>query len=262
MTALRFQNVSKSFGSTIALNEVSFQVESQTLGVVVGPSGCGKSSLLSLAAGLDKASSGNIFLGEREVRGIREDVALLLQDRNLFPWMTAQSNVAFGLKMRGVPRRQAFIQALNHLNDVGLGTFANKIPAELSGGMKQRVALARALALTPSILLMDEPFGALDYQTRKIMQRYLLAAQARTGATVLLVTHDLAEALTVADRLILFSSAPGSVQEIIDIQAPHPRDLSDQKFAEVMRKLESHLEAEAAFTELTAEERDRIAMNA
>jgi NitT/TauT family transport system ATP-binding protein len=262
MTALRFENVHKSFGNTTALSEVRFCVEPQTLGVVIGPSGCGKSSLLSLAAGLDKASSGRIFLGDREVRGIREDVALLLQDRNLFPWMTAQSNVAFGLTMRGVPRGQANIQALNYLNDVGLGACASKVPAELSGGMKQRVALARALALKPSILLMDEPFAALDYQTRKIMQRYLLAAKARTGATVLLVTHDLAEALTVADRVILFSSAPRTVQQIIDIQAPHPRDLSDPKFADVMRKLESHLEAEAAFTELTAEERDRIPINA
>ena len=128
--------------------------------------------------------------------------------------------------------------------------------------MKQRVALARALALKPSLLLMDEPFAALDYQTRKIMQRYVLSTRERTGATVLLVTHDLAEALTLADRLVLMSGAPGSVQEVIDITARHPRDLSHPALAELMRKLEAHLEAEAVLSEFTADERGRMLANA
>jgi len=127
--------------------------------------------------------------------------------------------------------------------------------------MKQRVALARALALKPGLLLMDEPFAALDYQTRKIMQRYVLSTRERTGATVLLVTHDLAEALTLADRLVLMSGAPGSVQEVIDIAAPHPRDLSHPGLAALMRKLEAHLEAEAVLSEFTADERGRMLAN-
>jgi NitT/TauT family transport system ATP-binding protein len=166
------------------------------------------------------------------------------------------------LSMRGMGQREASAKALDYLNDVGLGACADKIPAELSGGMKQRVALARALALKPSLLLMDEPFAALDYQTRKIMQRYVLSTRERTGATVLLVTHDLAEALTLADRLVLMSGAPGSVQEVIDITARHPRDLSHPALAELMRKLEAHLEAEAVLSEFTADERGRMLANA
>jgi NitT/TauT family transport system ATP-binding protein len=258
MTELQFQHVHKAFGTTLAVSDVSFRIASRSFGVVIGPSGCGKSTLLSLAAGLDEPSSGYVFLGGREVRGIRDDVALLFQNYNLFPWMTAQANVAFGLTMRRMSRRAASTQALDYLNDVGLGACAPRIPDELSGGMKQRVALARALALKPSILLMDEPFAALDYQTRKIMQRYLLATRVRTGATILLVTHDLVEALTLADRLIMLSGTPGTVQEVIDIKAPHPRDLSHPVLAGLMRKLEAHLEAEAASSEFTTEERNRI----
>jgi NitT/TauT family transport system ATP-binding protein len=258
MTELQFQHVDKAYGATLAARDVCFRIPSKSFGVVIGPSGCGKSSLLSLAAGLDEPSNGYVFLGGREVRGLRDDVALLFQNYNLFPWMTAQANVAFGLRLRGLARREASAQALDYLNDVELGACAGKIPTELSGGMKQRVALARALALKPNLLLMDEPFAALDYQTRKIMQRYVLSTRERTGATVLLVTHDLAEALTLADRLVIMSGAPGTVQEVIDISAPHPRDLSHPTLAALMRKLEAHLEAEAALSEFTAEERGRM----
>jgi NitT/TauT family transport system ATP-binding protein len=258
MTELQFQHVDKAYGATLAARNVCFRIPSKSFGVVIGPSGCGKSSLLSLAAGLDEPSNGYVFLGGREVRGIRDDVALLFQNYNLFPWMTAQANVAFGLSLHGLARREASAQALDYLNDVGLGACAGKIPMELSGGMKQRVALARALALKPNLLLMDEPFAALDYQTRKMMQRYILSTRERTGATVLLVTHDLAEALTLADRLVIMSAAPGTVQEVIDISAPHPRDLSHPTLAALMRKLEAHLEVEAALSEFTAEERGRM----
>jgi NitT/TauT family transport system ATP-binding protein len=258
MNELQFEHVDKAYGSVLAARDVCFRIPSRSFGVVIGPSGCGKSSLLSLAAGLDDPSNGYVFLGGREVRGIRNDVSLLFQDHNLFPWMTAQANVAFGLSLRGMRRREAEKKALDYLNDVGLGACADKIPSELSGGMKQRVALARTVALKPSLLLMDEPFAALDYQTRKIMQRYILSTREWIGATVLLVTHDLAEALSLADRLILMSGAPGTVQEVIDIAAPHPRDLSHPTLAALMRKLESHLENEAATSEFTAEERSKL----
>lgn len=255
---LQFQDVSKAFGDTMATRDVSFRIAPQSFGVVVGPSGCGKTSLLSLAAGLEEPSNGYVFLGGREVRGVRNDVALLFQNYNLFPWMTARENVAFGLTLRGIGKRHANDEAQNYLNDVGLGACADKIPSELSGGMKQRVALARTLACKPSLLLMDEPFAALDYQTRKIMQRYILSTRERTGATVLLVTHDLAEALMLADRLVLMSGAPGTVREIIDIVAPHPRDLSHPALAALMHKLEDHLEQAAAQREFTAEERRQL----
>ena len=143
------------------------------------------------------------------MKGIREDVALIFQHNNLFPWATACDNVAFGLEMRGLGRRDARSQAQQLLQEIGLESCLEKVPEEMSGGMKQRVALARAIALQPKVILLDEPFASLDYQTRKLMQLYLLDAWERTGSTVLLVTHDLSEAITLADRLIVFSERPG-----------------------------------------------------
>ena len=241
MSAVAFENIGKDYGPFQAVRNVSFALEAGTLGVLIGPSGCGKSTLLSLAAGLEPASRGYVYLDGREVGGVAPGVALLFQSYNLFPWATARDNVAFGLEMNGAGRRTARARADELLADFRLDAIADRIPSELSGGMKQRVALARALALRPRLILMDEPFAALDYQTRRTMQRYLLDTSRRTGSTVLLVTHDLIEALTLADRLILFSGSPGTVRDVIDIDSAHPRDLSDPQITRLRRELEANL---------------------
>jgi NitT/TauT family transport system ATP-binding protein len=258
VTQIVFNGVTKFYGSSLAVREVSFTVEEGSLTVLVGPSGCGKSTLLSLTAGLDLPSSGRIAIGGRAVQGIREDVALIFQHNNLFPWATACDNVAFGLEMRGLRRRDARSHARQLLREVGLESCLEKVPEEMSGGMKQRVALARAVALKPKVILMDEPFASLDYQTRKLMQLYLLDAWKRAGSTVLLVTHDLSEAITLADRLVVFSGAPGTIQDIIGIEAQRPRDAGHPKLAHLQSEIEAQLERAAAETELTPEERQRM----
>jgi NitT/TauT family transport system ATP-binding protein len=259
VTQIVFNAVSKFYGSSLAVREVSFTIEQGSFTVLVGPSGCGKSTLLSLTAGLDFPSSGTITIGGHAVKGIRDDVALIFQHNNLFPWATACDNVAFGLEMRGLRRREARSQARHLLQEIGLESCLEKVPEQMSGGMKQRVALARAVALQPHVILMDEPFASLDYQTRKLMQLYLLDAWERSGSTVLLVTHDLSEAITLADRLIVFSGAPGMIRDIIDIEAQRPRDTAQPKLAHLQSEIEAHLERAVAETELTREEQQRMA---
>lgn len=253
MSAVAFEAISKSYGNFEAVRNVTFELEPGMLGVIVGPSGCGKSTLLSLAAGLEPASRGYVYVDGRQVSGVAPSVALIFQNYNLFPWATARANVAFGLEMSGAGRRAARARADELLADVGLDAFAERIPSELSGGMKQRVALARALALKPRLILMDEPFAALDYQTRRAMQRYLLDTSRRTGATILLVTHDLIEALTLADRLILFSGSPGTVTDVIDLVSAHPRDIADPQLSRLKGELEGRLESSAESAERDSE---------
>jgi NitT/TauT family transport system ATP-binding protein len=259
MMRVVFEGVGKNFGATPAVRDVDFVLEPGSLGVIVGPSGCGKSTLLSLAAGLDRASSGRVVIGGRTVSGITGgQVALIFQNHSLFDWATVLDNVAFGLRMRGMPRHAARSRARALLADVGLERCAGLVPAELSGGMRQRVALARVLVLDPAVILLDEPFAALDHQTRRMMQSYLLDTSRRTGATILLVTHDLTEAVRLADRLVLFSGAPGTVRDIIDIDAAQPRDLSHPVLARLLRELEEHLRSAVMLQEFTPEERLRV----
>jgi NitT/TauT family transport system ATP-binding protein len=244
VTQIVFNAVSKFYGSSLAVREVSFTIEQGSFTVLVGPSGCGKSTLLSLTAGLDFPSSGTITIGGHAVKGIRDDVALIFQHNNLFPWATACDNVAFGLEMRGLRRQEARSQARHLLQEIGLESCLEKVPEQMSGGMKQRVALARAVAVQPQVILMDEPFASLDYQTRKLMQLYLLDAWERSGSTILLVTHDLSEAISLADRLIVFSGAPGTIQDIVDIEAQRPRDITQPKLAHLQSEIEAHLEGQ------------------
>ena len=259
MTRVVFERVSKDFGTTPAVRDVDFALEPGSLGVIVGPSGCGKSTLLSLAAGLDRASSGRVMIGNRTVSGIAgSSVALIFQNHSLFDWATVLDNVAFGPRMHGMSRREARRKARALLADVGLERCADLVPAELSGGMRQRVALARVLVLNPVVILLDEPFAALDHQTRRMMQSYLLDTRQRTGATILLVTHDLTEAIRLADRLVLFSGAPGTVRDIIDIDASQPRDLSNPVLARLLDELEQHLHSAVMQQEFTPEEHPRV----
>ena len=257
-TQVIFENVSKRFGEKEATRDVSLKVAGGSFTVIIGPSGCGKSTMLGLAAGLDEPSDGYVFVGGREVSGPTPEVALLFQHYNLFPWLTACDNVAFAFRNRGMGRKEARERALELLANVGLGDYADKVPDELSGGMKQRVALVRAFALQPGLLLMDEPFAALDHQTRRIMQSYLLMTWQATDATVIMVTHDLDEALYLADRLVLFSGSPGTIGEVIDINVPRPRDLDEPSLAKIRKRLEAHLEKEVAYDEFTEAELARV----
>jgi NitT/TauT family transport system ATP-binding protein len=252
--AVEFEKVSKWFDDFPAIADVNLLVTAGSFTTLIGPSGCGKSTLLNLAAGLDTPGKGNVYVNGRKVNGPTAGTALLFQDHNLFPWLTALDNVAFGLKNSGIPKAEARKQARRLLGKVGLGSVADKAPAELSGGMKQRVALVRAFALKPNLLFMDEPFAALDYQTRKMMQSYLLSTWRDTGATVLMVTHDLDEALYLADRIVLISDSPGTVSDVIDIDIPRPRNKKDRILIDIYQRLAAHLEAEAARGEFTEEE--------
>jgi len=211
-------------GSAVtALADVSIEVRKREFISVIGPSGCGKSTLIRILAGLDYPTGGAIYLDGNPVAGPGADRGMVFQNYTLFPWLTVEKNVMFGLKMKGVSKKAAREQALHWLEVVGLSRFADAYPNELSGGMKQRVAIARALANEPRILLMDEPFGALDAQTRCEMQAHLLRIWESVDVTVLFITHDLDEAVYLSDRIVVLGAHPGRVLEIIDVPVRRPR---------------------------------------
>ncbi|MGF7160831.1 NitT/TauT family transport system ATP-binding protein [Rhodoligotrophos appendicifer] len=226
MKKLEIKNLSFAYANMTALEGVSFDVEEGEFVSIVGPSGCGKSTLLGVVDGLNPATGGQIIVGGKEVREPGYDRALVFQEPSLLPWRTVLTNVTFGLECQNVPKKQAKEKALSLINLVGLNGFSDSYPYQLSGGMQQRVNLARALAVDPEILLMDEPFAALDAQTRELMQAELLSVWQRTGKTVLFVTHQIDEAIYLSDRVIVFSGRPGRVVDIIIPKLSRPRDLS------------------------------------
>jgi len=254
MPEVRVIDVCRDFGRQRALDEVDLTIEAGSLTALVGPTGCGKTTLLELIAGLQHPTRGRITVDGEDVVGPRRDAILIFQQHNLFDWLTVRDNVAFGLRNRGLSRSEARRRAVEQLERVGLAAFADRVPAELSGGMRQRVALARALVLAPRLLLMDEPFGSLDHQTRRIMQRYLLTTWRQSRATVILVTHDLDEAMRLADRIVLLSASPGRPVEVVDVPAPHPRNLEDGQLRQVRDRLHAHLEEEVALSEFAGAE--------
>ncbi|WP_459696406.1 ABC transporter ATP-binding protein [Acidisoma sp. C75] len=226
--------------SVLALDDVSLDVREKEFAVIVGPSGCGKSSLLYLAAGLLDSTGGEIVVGGAEVTGPGRDRGMVFQAYTLFPWLTVAENVAFGLKRRRVPARERGEIVKHYLDEVGLSQFAGHYPKELSGGMKQRVAIARALANDPKILLMDEPFGALDSQTRATMQKLLLRVWEHSHKTVLFVTHDIDEAIILGDRVHVMTARPGRMKATIDVTIPRPRSLEmmlDPPFIALKRQI-------------------------
>lgn len=216
MIKLKVENVNKIYdskqGPVEALKDISFSVEEGEFTVIVGPSGCGKSTLINIVGGLDDATSGNIYIGDKEISGPGADRGMVFQGYSLFPWLNVQKNVEFGLKMKKLPKKERSAIAGEYIRLVGLEAFAKAMPDELSGGMKQRVAIARTLANKPEILLMDEPFGALDAQTRNSMQIMLASLFRETGSTVLFITHDIDEALLLGDRILVMSARPGTIK--------------------------------------------------
>lgn len=217
-----------SSGTLTALKDISFQTHKREFVCVIGASGCGKSTLIRLLAGLETPTRGDVLLDGRVVRGPGPDRGMVFQGYTLFPWRTVKKNVMFGMEMAGRGRMPAEEEAMQWIELVGLTRFANSYPHQLSGGMKQRVAIARALANQPRILLMDEPFGALDAQTRAKMQAYLMEIWKNIDITILFITHDLDEAVYLADRILVLKAHPGEVQELIEVPVPQPR--SPQQF--------------------------------
>jgi NitT/TauT family transport system ATP-binding protein len=216
-------------GDVTALKDINFKTHRREFVCILGPSGCGKSTLIRILAGLESHTSGDVLLDGRPVNGPGRDRGMVFQGYTLFPWLTVKKNVMFGLEMNNVSASEAGREAALWLELIGLEKFANAYPHELSGGMKQRVAIARALINQPRILLMDEPFGALDAQSRAKMQAHLLEIWRNIDITIVFITHDLDEAIFLADRILVLKAHPGEVQELIEVPVPRPR--SAEQFA-------------------------------
>ena len=241
---VRIDNVYKTFYSrgneTVALSGVSLDIHDNEFVSVVGPSGCGKSTLLNIIAGLTAPTEGKVYCDGREVTGTGTERGVVFQQYALFPWLTVKKNVMFALEMRGVKGKDAAAGAMKYLEMVDLVKFADHYPKELSGGMKQRVAIARAYAAEPEVLLMDEPFGALDAQTRTQLQTELLATWEREKKTCFFITHDVEEAIILAQRVVIMSARPGRIREIVEVNIPYPRT-QETKLTPDFNALKNHI---------------------
>jgi len=243
---IRVANVSLEYdtpaGKVLAVDNASFGAERSEFVCLVGPSGCGKTTLLNMIAGFFAPTAGEIRVGGQAVNGQGQDRGIVFQDfAQLFPWRTALGNVAFGLEMKGVAKAERERIALEQLRLVKLEKFAGAYPHHLSGGMQQRVAIARALAYNPGVLLMDEPFAALDAMTREEMQRLLAEVWRETRKTVVYVTHNVAEAVYLADRVVVMTPHPGRVKATVAVRLPRPRDPLSVEFLEYQKQLLRHL---------------------
>jgi len=233
-------------GPVLALEQVSLGVRPREFLTLLGPSGCGKSTLLGMIGGLVTPDAGQILIdGEPSTSPNPRKVAMVFQDPGLFPWRTALDNVGFGLELQGVGAARRREVALGLLEPVGLKGFERKYPRELSGGMRQRVAIARALALDTPILLMDEPFGALDEQTRLLMGEWLVGIRRRTPKTIVFVTHSLQEAIALSDRIAVMTSRPGRIKDLFEVSLPYPRDLSSPEVTDLRAKLWDQIREES-----------------
>ena len=225
---LKVEDLSKKFDTTkgeiLALNKINLEIHRREFITVIGPSGCGKTTLIRILAGLDFPTSGNVLLEGKKMEGPSAERGMVFQDYTLFPWLSVKKNVMFGLEIKGLGSLKAEAEAMEWLEIVGLAKFADAYPGQLSGGMKQRVAIARSLANRPEILFLDEPFGALDAQTRASMQAYLLKIWQNVDVTIFFVTHDLDEAVYLSDRILVLRANPGEIDELIEVPVPRPRD--------------------------------------
>jgi NitT/TauT family transport system ATP-binding protein len=237
---LKIEHLSREFTSAagekvMALEDIDLEIRDSELVCLLGPSGCGKTTLLRIIAGLDGATSGIISIGGEIVTKPDQKMVMIFQEYSLYPWRNVLDNIAFGLEVKGLGKPERYAEARHFLELVGLTGFENSFPYELSGGMRQRVAVARALAVNPAVLLMDEPFGALDAQTRNMMQNELLDIWEKTKQTVIFVTHSVDEAVFLADRIVVLTPRPGRIREIIAVTLPRPRDRTSPEFARIRR---------------------------
>lgn len=264
---LEVQGLGKEFetpgGSVTALKDINFQTHKREFVCVIGPSGCGKSTLIRILAGLEMPSSGRMLLDGKEVHGPGPDRGMVFQGYTLFPWLTVKKNVMFGLEQAGHSKQVAEEDARQWIDLVGLTSFVDSYPHQLSGGMKQRVAIARAMANQPRILLMDEPFGALDAQTRAKMQSYLMDIWQNIDITILFITHDLDEAIYLADRILVLKAHPGEVQELIEVPVPQPRSpdqLLSPEFLATKKRLEELIHPPAEEDEMNSDHLNMVRM--
>ncbi len=253
MTKLVIEGLSRVFpgvrgGEPVtALMPTDLEVGTNDFITILGPSGCGKSTLLRIVAGLDRPTAGRALLEGRVIDGPGPDRGMVFQSYTLFPWLTVAQNIAFGLKEKGIPEKERAEIVAAFIDRVGLKGFEHHWPKQLSGGMQQRTAIARALANDPAILLLDEPFGALDNQTRGLMQELLLGIWERDQKTVLFVTHDIEEAIFMASRVVVMSARPGRIKKIVPVDLPHPRDYrlkTTPEFTELKALLTEEIRAE------------------
>jgi NitT/TauT family transport system ATP-binding protein len=243
---IAIKNVSKTYvdlnkGRYNALNDVSLHVRRGEFVSLLGPSGCGKSTLLNMIAGFEKTEEGSIEVNGEKVKGPGPDRVVVFQEHGLFPWLSVLDNVAFGLKQKGIGKKERQELALEQIKAVHLSKFADRYPHQLSGGMKQRVAIARALVMDPDILLMDEPFAALDEQTRFILQNDLEEIWVKTHKTILFITHNIREAVMMSDRILVMSTQPGRVKKEFVVQAARPHSIGDPLIHHLERKITEEL---------------------
>ncbi|ARK29192.1 ABC transporter ATP-binding protein [Halalkalibacter krulwichiae] len=249
MSEVKINHVGKTFEnkqeqtSYTVFEDIDLHVKSGEFVSLLGPSGCGKSTLLNIVAGLDKASTGTVLVGNREVQGPGVDRGVVFQEAALMPWMTVLENVMFAIKKR-YSKEEAKKRAIEYLKLVHLSKFIDSYPHELSGGMKQRVSIARALAMDPEVLLMDEPFGALDEQTRSMLHKEVQYIWEQTGKTIIFVTHNIRESILLSDRIVLMGVRPGGIINIFDVAFPRPRKPADKEFAQLEEEISQQLAGE------------------
>ena len=243
MGRLAVKGISKTYGepgapdSVVALRDVSFEVPDNQFCTILGHSGCGKTTLLNITAGFERATNGQVTVDDVPIRDPGWQNTMIFQDYALFPWMSVSQNIAFGLEMKNLPRKACEAITHHYVALVGLGGFEDKYPHQLSGGMRQRVAIARSLAVQPNLLLMDEPFAALDAQNRSFMQDELVRIWQREPKTVMLVTHSIDEAIKLSDCIAVMTRRPGKVKEFINVALPRPRDEDDDAYRKLRRRL-------------------------
>jgi len=244
---LEIKNLRKSFPKKkeemLAIADFDLDVEEGEFVCILGPSGCGKTTILRIIAGLESQTRGKILLNGKEISGPGSDRGMVFQEFALFPWRTVRRNIEFGLELKGIPPEERRERTQKFIELVGLNGFEDYHPYQLSGGMKQRVGIARALANEPAILLMDEPFGALDAQTRNLMQKELLRIWSETKKTVIFITHSVGEALFLADRIVVMTARPSSIGQIYEIKWPRPRDRASPEFAALRKQILAQLES-------------------
>ncbi|GGI27666.1 MULTISPECIES: ABC transporter ATP-binding protein [Bradyrhizobium] len=238
------KNVQKYFGNVLAMEDISCTINEREFVAIIGPSGCGKSTFLYLIAGFEKASQGELLINNELVVGPGPDRGVVFQEFVLFPWLTVLRNATLGLDIKGVPRQEAEERARKWLRLTGLSGFENAYPSSLSGGMKQRVAIARALSYDPEVLLLDEPFGALDVQTKNYMIQDLQNLWVEANRTIVMITHSVSEAVQLADRVLILSSRPSRIIADVAIKLPHPRDLRDPQVRRYEDEVTALLSAE------------------